>query len=172
MIGHFNHMHCRYYQTLILNDKPELHSINTSPGNWNVDFYQLGTTQGYHSLPLRLLKPSSDNVLNEHSKLPQVFPLTVQLIFSSYLELRKELWPSVRVCITHPSWIGHLPKIVTGEVVYSILSGTHRAPQKCFWSGLRVQFSGENHLLLICEKMPNQTLKFFVLTSCFDWLCA
>ena len=30
----------------------------------------------------------------------------------------------------HPSWMGHLPKIVTGEVVYYILSGTPRAPQK------------------------------------------
>ena len=83
MIGHFNRMYCRYYQTLILNDKPELHSIKTSPGNWNVDFYGLVTTQGYHSLPLRLLKPSSDNVLHEHGKLPQVFPLAVHLIFSS-----------------------------------------------------------------------------------------
>ena len=85
MIGHFNHMDCRYYQTLILNDKPELHSIKTSPGNWNVDFYGLGlgTTQGYHSLPLRLLKPSSDNNLHEHGELPQVLPLAVYLIFSS-----------------------------------------------------------------------------------------
>ena len=55
--------------------------------------------------------------------------------------------------------MGHLPKIVTGEVVYYILSGTPRAPQKCFWSDLRVEFSGENHLLLICVKMPNQTLQ-------------
>ena len=53
--------------------------------------------------------------------------------------------------------MGHLPKIVTGEVVYYILSGTPRAPQKCFWPHLRVEFSGENHLLLICGKMPNQT---------------
>ena len=83
MIGHFNHMYYRYYQTLILNDKPELHSKKTSPGNWNVDFYGLETTQGYHSLPLRLLKPTSDNVLHEHGELPQVFPLTVHLIFSS-----------------------------------------------------------------------------------------
>ena len=83
MIGHFNHMYCRDYETLILNDKPELHSIKASPGNWNVDFYGLGTTQGYHSLPLRLLKPSSDNVLHEHGELPQVFSLTVHLIFNS-----------------------------------------------------------------------------------------
>ena len=83
MIGHFNHMYCRYYQTLILNDKPELHSIKTSPGNWNVDFYGLVTTQGYHSLPLRLLKPTSNNVLHEHGELPQVFPLAVHMIFSS-----------------------------------------------------------------------------------------
>ena len=34
-----------------------------------------------------------------------------------------------------------------------------RAPQKCFWSDLRVEFSEENHLLLICVKMPNQTLQ-------------
>ena len=54
--------------------------------------------------------------------------------------------------------MGHLPKIVTGEVVYYILTGTPRAPQKCYWSGLRVEFSGENHLFLICGKMPNQTL--------------
>ena len=83
MIGHFNHMYCMYYQTLILNDKPELHSIKTSPGNWNVDFYGLVTTQGYHSLPLRLLKPSSNIFLHEHGELPQVFPLAVHLIFSS-----------------------------------------------------------------------------------------
>ena len=57
------------------------------------------------------------------------------------------------------SWMGHLPKIVNGEVVYYILSGTPRATQKCFWTGLRVEFSGENHLLLICDKMPNQTLQ-------------
>ena len=31
-------------------------------------------------------------------------------------------------------------------MVYYILSGTPRSPQKCFWSGLRVEFSGENHL--------------------------
>ena len=54
--------------------------------------------------------------------------------------------------------MGHLPKIVTEEVVYYILSGTPEAPQKCFWPHLRVEFSEENHLLLICGKMPNQTL--------------
>ena len=54
--------------------------------------------------------------------------------------------------------MGHLPKIMTGEVVYYILSGTPRAPQKCFWSDLRVEFSGENHLFLISGKMTNQTL--------------
>ena len=52
-----------------------------------MDFYGLGTTQGYHSLALRLLKPSSDNVLHEHGELPQVFPLTVHLIFSSSVHL-------------------------------------------------------------------------------------
>ena len=60
--------------------------------------------------------------------------------------------------LAHPSWMGHLPKILTGEVVYYILTGTPRAPQKYYWSGLRVEFSGENHLFLICGKMPNQTL--------------
>ena len=58
---------------------------------------------------------------------------------------------------THHSWMGQVTKIVTGEVVYYILSGTSRAPQKCFWSHLRVEFSGENNLLMICGKMPNQT---------------
>ena len=47
---------------------------------------------------------------------------------------------------------------MTREVVYYILSGTHRATQKCFRSNLRVEFLGENHLFLICEKVPNQTL--------------
>ena len=64
---------------------------------------------------------------------------------------------SLVTCNTHPSWMGHLPKIVTREVVYYILTRTPRAPQKCYWSGLRVEFSGENHLFLICGKMPNQT---------------
>ena len=59
----------------------------------------------------------------------------------------------------HHSWMGQSTKIVTREVVYYILSGTPRAPQKCFWSNLRVEFLGENHLFLICEKMPNQTLQ-------------
>ena len=36
---------------------------------------------------------------------------------------------------------------------------TPRATQKCFQANLRVEFSGENHLLLICEKMPNQTVQ-------------
>ena len=62
------------------------------------------------------------------------------------------------VIFTHPSWMGQVPKIVTREVVYYILSGTPRAPQKCFWSNLRVEFLGENHFFLICEKVPNQTL--------------
>ena len=57
----------------------------------------------------------------------------------------------------HPSWIGHSIYFATREVVYYILLGTPRSPQKCFWSGLRVEFSGENHLLLICGKIPNQT---------------
>ena len=70
----------------------------------------------------------------------------------------KTITSSSVINTAHPSWMGHLPKIVTGEVVYYILSGTPRAPQKCFWSHLRVEFSGENHLFLICGKMPNQTL--------------
>merc|ERR1712051_205643 len=41
----------------------------------------------------------------------------------------------------------------------NLLSGTPRATQKCFRSNLRVEFSGENHLFLICGKMPNQTLQ-------------
>ena len=61
-------------------------------------------------------------------------------------------WP------THHSWKGQVTKIVTREVVYYILSGIPRAPQKCFWSNLRVEFLGENHLFLFCEKVPNQTL--------------
>ena len=32
---------------------------------------------------------------------------------------------------------------------FCALSGTPRSTQKCFWSNLRVEFSGENHLLLI-----------------------
>ena len=59
----------------------------------------------------------------------------------------------------HHSWMDQSTKIATREVVYYILSGTPRAPQKCFWSNLRVEFLGENHLFLICEKMPNQTLQ-------------
>ena len=71
----------RTFQTHELQVLPNIDK--TSPGNWNVDFYGLETTQGYHSLPLRLLKPSSDNVLHEHGELPQVFPLAVHMIFSS-----------------------------------------------------------------------------------------
>ena len=56
----------------------------------------------------------------------------------------------------HPSWMC-LPTIfVTREVVYYILSGTPRSAQKYFWSNLGVEFSGENHLLLIWGKIPNQ----------------
>ena len=70
-------------------------------------------------------------------------------------------WYCCIVCnaVTHHSWMGQSTKIVTREVVYYILSGTPRAPQKCFWSNLRVEFLRENHLFLICEKMPNQTLQ-------------
>ena len=57
---------------------------------------------------------------------------------------------------THPSWMGHSTIFATREVVYYILSGTPRSTQKYFWSNLRVEFSGENHLLLIWGKMPNQ----------------
>ena len=53
--------------------------------------------------------------------------------------------------------MGHLPKIMPREGVYYILSGTPRSTRKCFWSNLRVEFLGENHLLLICGKIPNQT---------------
>ena len=82
------------------------------------------------------------------------YPLKVQsiLVMPSELEEKRVLEP-------HPSWMGQSTKIVTREVVYYILSGTPRAPQKCFWSNLRVEFLGENHLFLICEKMPNQTLQ-------------
>ena len=59
--------------------------------------------------------------------------------------------------ITHPSWMGHLTIFATREVVYYKLSRTPRSAQKCFWSNLRVEFLGENHLLLICGKIPNQT---------------
>ena len=61
--------------------------------------------------------------------------------------------------LSHPSWMGQSTKIMTREVVCYILSGTPRAPQKCFRSNLIVEFLGENHLFLICEKMPNQTLQ-------------
>ena len=57
---------------------------------------------------------------------------------------------------THPSWMGQPTILVNQEVVYYILSGTPRSTQKYFWSNLRVEFSGENHLLLIWGKMPNQ----------------
>ena len=50
--------------------------------------------------------------------------------------------------------MGQSTILVNQEVVYYILSGTPRSPQKCFWSDLRVEFLGENHLLLICGKMP------------------
>ena len=55
--------------------------------------------------------------------------------------------------------MGQSTILVNQEVVYYILSGTPRSTQKCFWSDLRVEFSGENHLLLICGKVPNQTLQ-------------
>ena len=45
---------------------------------------------------------------------------------------------------------------MTGEVVYYILSGTPRTPQKCIWSHLRVEFSGENHFFYLWENAkPN-----------------
>ena len=59
---------------------------------------------------------------------------------------------------TPPEWASR-EKIMTRELVYYILSGTPKATQKCFWSNPRVKFLGENHLFLICEKMPNQTLQ-------------
>ena len=40
---------------------------------WFIDFYELGTTQGYHSLSVKLLKPSFDNDLYEHGGLPDFF---------------------------------------------------------------------------------------------------
>ena len=52
--------------------------------------------------------------------------------------------------------MGQSTKIVTREVVYYILSGTPRAPQKCFRSNLRVEFLGKNHFFLF--EVPNQTL--------------
>ena len=58
--------------------------------------------------------------------------------------------------VPHPSWMGQPTIFVNQEVVYYILSGTPRSTQKYFWSNLRVEFSGENHLLLIWGKMPNQ----------------
>ena len=47
--------------------------------------------------------------------------------------------------VTHPSWMGQVTKIMTREVVYYILSGTLRGTQKCLWSNLRVEFSGDIH---------------------------
>ena len=52
--------------------------------------------------------------------------------------------------------MGHSTIFATQEMVYYILSGTPWSTQKYFWSDLRVESSGENHLLLIRGKMPNQ----------------
>ena len=66
---------------------------------------------------------------------------------------------SWNIHIPHPSWMGQSAILATREVVYYILSGTLRSPQKCLWPHLRVEISGENHLLLIYGKTPNQTLQ-------------
>ena len=68
----------------------------------------------------------------------------------------------------HPSWKGHSTIFVNREVVYYILSGTPRSTQKYFWSNLRVEFLGENHLLLICGNIPNQT--FWITKKLDSWL--
>ena len=68
----------------------------------------------------------------------------------------------------HPSWMGQSTILATWEVVYYILSGTPRSLQKCFWPHLRVEFSGENHLLLICGKIPNQTV--WITKNLDSWL--
>ena len=74
----------------------------------------------------------------------------------------------VIAAITHPSWMGQSTILATWEVVYYILSGTPRSLQKCFWPHLRVEFSGENHLLLICGKIPNQTV--WITKNLDSWL--
>ena len=45
----------------------------------------------------------------------------------------------------HHSWMGQSTKILTKEAEYYILAGTLRATQKCLWSNLRVEFSGDIH---------------------------
>ena len=64
--------------------------------------------------------------------------------------------------------MGHSTIFVNQEVVYYILSGTPRSAQKCFWTNLRVEFSRENHLLLICGNIPNQT--FWITKKLVSWL--
>ena len=70
--------------------------------------------------------------------------------------------------VTHPSWMGQSTILVNQEVVYYILSGTPRSPQKCFRTDLRVEFLGENHVLLICGNIPNQT--FWITKKMDSWL--
>ena len=77
----------------------------------------------------------------------------VMLSYDSYL-----ISEFLRPLHTPPEWAIQQP-VESREVVYYILSGTPRSPQKCFWSDLRVEFLGENHFLLICGKMPNQTMQ-------------
>ena len=51
----------------------------------------------------------------------------------------------VRDCVTHPSWMGRMTKVVTREMVYYILSGTPRGTQKYLWPNLRASFLGDIH---------------------------